>query len=351
MNSTLFINGRFLTQQTTGVQSFARSVCTELEKVCDYKLVVPAKAILPDAAFNNRIIRTGNLQGHLWEQMHLPVFMSRQRGSVLLNLCNTAPAILKNQVVTVHDLAFMKDNNWFNPVFSKYYSLLVPLIAKRSKAVVTVSEAVKKEIADSLNVPENKIHVAGNKVQNSLLNTLSQAPKLKEIVSKKFFLMVGSRDPRKNFSMAELLFAEKFPEYNLVIAGGKANTFKNNNITESHPNCISLGYTNESELRWLYEHALALINPSLYEGFGIPNLEAFAFECPVLCSDLPVFREICGDAAGYFHPQQPETLFSQINNLLTNPSLTAEKTKLGKVIFTSIQQKDRSQILLKAIAL
>ncbi len=351
MASRLFINGRFLTQQITGVQSFARSICSELEQVCDYNLLVPAKAIIDENSFENRIIRTGNFKGHAWEQLHLPYFLSKHPHSVLLNLCNTAPAFLNNQVVTIHDLAFIKNPSWFNPIFSKYYSILIPRIAKGSKSVLTVSESVKNEISELFKIPGDKIYVAGNKVQQSILTCIPKKAVHDAITPNKFFLMVGSKDPRKNFSMVESLFAEKFPGVKLVIAGGSNATFQNNNLLQSNPDCIKLGYTDEPTLRWLYENALGFINPSLYEGYGIPNLEAFAFGCPVICSDLPVFREICGDAANYFDPQQRETLWILIRNMLESTAGNSEKTKLGKVIFTSIQQKNRTQILLKAIAL
>ncbi len=351
MAPRLFINGRFLTQQTTGVQSFARSVCAELESQIAFRILVPANAQLVDDQFKQHILRTGNFNGHLWEQIHLPSFLRKNPDSILLNLCNTGPAFVQNQGCTIHDLAFIKNPSWFHPVFARYYSWLAPRLARNSKTVFTVSETIAKEISTAFGVDMNKIHVTGNKIQSTLLSAHPSNSLIKGIKAKSFFLMVGTDDPRKNFAFAENLFKEKLQGLQLVITGGSHRSFQKTNSSETTPDIIRIGYSDEATLRWLYENAAGLINPSLYEGFGIPNLEAFAFGCPVICSDIPVFREVCEQAAIYFNPQQEADLLTAIQLCLNDAGLVAEKTSLGKVIFTSYQNKNRTQLILKALAL
>ncbi len=351
MASRIFINGRFLTQQTTGVQAFARSICLELSVVCEFTLLVPEKAELIDPFFPDRILRTGKLNGHLWEQMHLPLFLKKYPGAVLLNLCNTGPAFRHNQVCTIHDLAVLQNPTWFNPLFSKFYSWLLPRIAKNSRSILTVSNAIKKELLGEYEIPEQKIFITGNKINPELLTVNPVSPVDKSIQSGKYFLMVGTMDPRKNFDVVAQLFRQRFAGYQLVIAGGHGRSFNSTTSRETGKNIIRTGYTDLSTLAWLYQNAIAFINPSLYEGFGIPNLEAFACNCPVICSDLPVFREICGDAAWYFDPAQPGSLENSITSMMENSQLASEKTSSGKVIFTSFQNKNRSPILLQALTL
>lgn len=351
MTQPLFINGRFLTQQITGVQSFARSICAEIATIMPYTLVIPERAELIDSEFNSRILRSGKFNGHLWEQLHLPVFMKKHSGSLLLNLCNTGPAFFKNQVVTIHDLAFLKNPSWFNSGFAQYYNWLIPKLAKNSCAIITVSESIKKELEKTFSLSEGKIYVAGNKISSTLLLAKPVAPVQQGIKPNRFFLLVGSADRRKNFLMAEKVFKEKFPDVLLVTAGGLQNSFRDTGEKVSSSNIIRLGYTDDGTLRWLYENAIGYINPSLYEGFGLTNLEAMAFGCPVICSDLPVFREICGAAAFYFDPLQPDSLIQTILYSTENQQEIANKTFNGKAIFTSFQHKNRSKILLEAFAL
>ncbi len=167
----LLINGRFLTQQVSGVQAFARSICREISATLNFKIVIPGKAVLLDDEFSDRIIRFGSLQGHLWEQMELPLFVKRNTGTILLNLCNTAPLNLKNQVITIHDLAFRKNPNWFNPFFSSFYNFLIPRISETSKAIITVSQTIKNELTGQYGISKDKIFVVGNKVGETFLET------------------------------------------------------------------------------------------------------------------------------------------------------------------------------------
>lgn len=349
MRPKIFINGRFLTQQITGVQSFARAVCSELNDHSDFSLLVPTKADLVDAAFSDKIRRIGRFQGHLWEQVSLPLFLRQQKNAVLLNLCNTAPLMLHDQIVTIHDLAFIKDPSWFNVSFAKYYSWLIPRIVRRSRSVLTVSETVKKELIEAFGLSSDKIIVVGNKVSSDLLEAQPALPAAYNIHARKYFLLVGSDDPRKNFSFIEKLFEDKLSNYQLVIVGGRQSSFNTTERTSNHLNIIRLGYTDLSTLSWLYRNSLGLINPSFYEGFGIPNLEAFAFGCPVFCSDVDVFREICGEAASYFDPRNPDSASKLLLSYLEDPAMIKNQVNTGLEVFKKFQESNRAISILKAI--
>ena len=112
------------------------------------------------------------------------------------------------------------------------------------------------------------------------------------------------------------------PEYNLVIAGEKGSDYsdmiENDIAARGIDNVFLIGTVDDAEKVWLYNHCEAFVFPSLYEGFGLPPLEAMACGCPVLVSDIPVEREVCGDAALYFNPLEPSEILRIITQYLSN---------------------------------
>lgn len=346
----VIVNGRFLTQQVSGVQAFARSVCRELNEVISLKFVVSQNEELIDEEFQSSIVTFGKLKGHLWEQIDLPAYVKKHPEAILLNLCNTAPLRLRNHIVTIHDLAFYHHPEWFKWLFSSYYNFLVPKICKNSKAIFTVSETIKTELVEHLGVNEQKISVISNKAGVSFMDATLKLPVNFPFKKDEFFLMVGTNDPRKNFALAASLFQQGFCGKKLVIAGGNNKNFKATSINKYNSETIlKTGYVNDAELKWLYQNACGLINPSLYEGFGIPNIEAFSQGCAVICSELPVFREVCKDAAWYFNPHSTESLKTTLENYLENYERVGYDISKGKVIFEEFQAKNRSSIILNAL--
>jgi len=346
----IIINGRFLTQQVSGVQAFARSICRELGEVIPLKLVISEDDRMIDEEFSDSIVRYGKLKGHLWEQFELSSFIKKHPQATFLNLCNTAPVNIRNQIVTIHDLAFLHHPEWFRWLFSNYYKFLIPKICRNSKAILTVSETIKSELIEFLGIAEQKISVITNKVSGPFLDAVSVAPAKFPFEKDEYFLMVGTNDPRKNFAMVKSLFNDGFQGKKLVIAGGNHKNFRAITVDEHISSCIiRTGYVNDSELKWLYQNACGLINPSLYEGFGIPNIEAFSQGCGVICSELRVFKEVCRDAAFYFNPRSNESLKITLENYIENYGRDGQGISKGKVIFEELQTKNRSSIILKTL--
>ena len=140
----VYINGRFLCRKATGVQKFALGLSAALQKKYPDVLLILPKGNYNCYGLNVR--KSGWGSGFFWEQIWLPLYLWFHSRPLLINLCNTAPLLYKKQIVTVHDLAFLKDKSWFSPAFRRWYKYLIPRLCRKSLAIITVSEFIKKEI-------------------------------------------------------------------------------------------------------------------------------------------------------------------------------------------------------------
>jgi len=325
---SIIINARFLTQQITGVQRFAIEISKALKKIWpSIQFVSPPDIIdhVLAAELNVKII--GRNKGILWEQVDLPVFLKKNNHPLLINLCNVAPLFYSNQVITIHDVAFIVNPGWFNKKFVLFYKFLIPRIAKKSKAIFTVSNFSKQEIIKYIKIEAEKIKV--------VYNSVSCFPIERQVENKygRYILFVGSIDKRKNISaLIEAFNNVKDIDLKLLIAGDVSSVFNNKeNINLKNNERVSfLGRVNDAELSSLYANALMFIYPSLYEGFGLPPLEAMYYNCPAIVSDIGSLIEICNDATLYVDPYNPEDIARKIELLANDEFLRNELIKKGK---------------------
>lgn len=338
----VYINGRFLTQHPTGVQFFAQEICKELDGKIDFEILVPINQPLINHSLNHKVKKIGYLKGYLWEQFSLPNYIRTQPNCLLLNLCNLAPISIQNQVITIHDLAFVKNSNWFSLTFQLAYNFIIPKIIVNSKAIITVSETIKQELINILKVNPEKIHVVFNKVSDNLIKSIPKKP-LQSFNTKNYYLMVGSNNSRKNFAFVEEQFSKQLSHENLIILGASHASFKNTNSSIESKNIIRLKHVSNEELAWLYTNCKALINPSFYEGFGIPNIEAMYFNTPVLCSKIDVFEEICGNYAHYFEIGNVSDFIDKIT------SIELEESNINNNRFEHFQSQNRAEMIIKIL--
>ncbi len=312
------INARFLTQPITGVQRFAIEISRHLRALRqDIVFVSPRDIIHQEIADELKAIPYGTLTGVLWEQLELPRFLRHNSSPLLLNLANTAPVSYSKMIVTIHDLAFLRNPAWFSKAFYLYYRWLIPKIAERASAVITVSEFSKNEISELLQVPMHSIHVVycgvGNKAYAGAADKAYQPPG-------KYFLAVSSRDPRKNFEKLIAAF-RKLDADNvfLCIVGARNKIFPSQSGDASdRNNVIFAGYISDAALVSLYRNAIALVYPSLYEGFGLPPVEAMANGCPVITSRVASLPEVCENAALYVDPHDVKSITAAMKLMLTD---------------------------------
>ena len=326
MPDPVFINGRFLTQEVTGIQRYSYELCMALIRVGVEIIILAPKKIRKEYSPECRIIQFGIFKGILWEQVDLPFFLLKHKNPLLINFGSPGPVFYKNRIVTVHDLAIYVNPAWFSQSYSFYYRLVMPVYTRRSKKVITVSEFSKKEIMKMTGIPDDKITV----IHSAVSDTISEHPSRPTIKSDPYILILASLDPRKN--MARLVEAYKLAgiekDIKLVLAGKSDPVF--NMKLSKDIRLRSIGYIPDEALASLYQNAALFIYPSLYEGFGLPPLEAMALGCPVILSDIPVFREIYGDAAHFVDPYDTGSIRDGILRVLKDELYRDQLIRRGK---------------------
>ena len=304
------INGRFLTQRITGVQRFAFLLVEALKhKYPSIKVYVP-KGNYNHLPFEVEII--GTRQGVLWEQVDLPFFLKKKGKPTLVNLCNVAPLFYGNNVITLHDVAFKVNPIWFGWAFQAYYNFLIPLLIKKAKHIITVSEFSKSEIQKHYKVKENAISVVYNICRITPVTNSEKQP---------FILFVGSLNPRKNLNTLLKAYEKVNQSIQLYIVGEKEKSFADSPELSKYlanKNIVFKGYVSDEELDNYYKGAQLFVSLSHYEGFNIPVLEALASGAEVLISDIPVHRELYNGVASFANPMDSEEVASKINSALEN---------------------------------
>lgn len=331
----IYVNGRFLLQEQAGVNRFAYELCLAFVALgIKFTLLCPYGEIKPCYDVSRfHIIRCGLGHSHFWEQIFLPLRFLRIRGTkVLLCFTGIGPILVRDKMMTIHDLAFMVNPQWYTPFYVYLYKLLTPLAAKTSKKILTVSQFSKKEIMRLLAIKEDKIAVIYNAVSSKF--KCSQASHFTVTSKEKYILAVSSIDPRKNFQTLLKAFALiKNQDVSLYIIGGKSHVFAKlaNDVCQPIPtNKIKwLGRVSDNELKEYYKDAICFIYPSLYEGFGIPPLEAMACGTPTIVSDIEPLREVCGDASLYVNPINEKDIADKIIYLINHPDLQDFLRKAG----------------------
>lgn len=312
----IFINARFLTQETTGVQRFSIEITKKLVKSNVNALVVTSQGVKDKVlaeSLGARVI--GKNTGHLWEQYDLPRFLKRNGNPLLLNLANTAPLFYDNKVSTIHDVAFERFPDSFSKMFQLAYHFAIPRIIKTSKKVITVSEFSKSEIVKLYGVKPGLIEVIYNAVVDGF------EPKSHNY-GEDYILAVSSLSKQKNFPVLIKAFNQiKNKEIKLYLVGSINKNFVDPNLVDaidSNPNIKFLGRVSDEELVHLYSNAKCFVFPSLYEGFGIPPLEAQACGCPCVVSNSASLPEVCNDSALYFDPTNAGQLIDSIEEVINN---------------------------------
>jgi glycosyltransferase involved in cell wall biosynthesis len=320
----ILINSRFLTQPITGVQRYAIEMSRILKKIDpSIRFIAPKNIVHREIAEELGVEVVGNLTGHLWEQIELPIHLRKYGSPLLLALATTAPLFYSKKIVTIHDLAFFHFPKAISWKFRLLYKFLIPRVLNSSLHITTVSEFSKNDIHGVYNTPKEQLSV--------IYNASSFASDVKAGVNnrQKIIIAVGSVQPNKNIEALVLAFdifkKNTKSNYILKLVGGlDKKVFQGTsliNIIGDRKDIELTGYLSDRELFSLYNSSSCFIFPSLFEGFGIPPLEAMACGCPVIASTAASIPEICGDAALYCDPHSADDIAQKIAQLLSDETL------------------------------
>ncbi|BAF71304.1 glycosyltransferase family 4 protein [Sulfurovum sp. NBC37-1] len=231
-------------------------------------------------------------------------------------------------VTTVHDFSFHIQSEWHPKERLKYYQKNFWKKAAVSDWIITGSNFTKKEIMKYMNYPEGRISVIYHAVDHDLYKVydehILQTTKEKFELGDHYLLFVGSIEPRKNLlnllKAYHLLSDEIKKDYPLVLVGFKGWENKEimYEIEQEKEHIRYLGYLSDAELAHVYNLATLFIYPSLYEGFGIPPLEAMACGTAVIASNAASLPEACGDAAEYIDPVSSHDIAEKIRDILSD---------------------------------
>lgn len=277
------------------------------------------------------VAATNRVQWVRGEQLLLPRLAARAGVDVLHSLANTGPARGRfARVVTIHDLIHRFHPDTHGGLKAKGMAMLVPLAARRSHRVMADSASTADDLVRELRVPRAKIDVVPLGVGATARATPVDAARLRAdhaLGERPIVLTVAAKRPHKNLPRLLEAIALIAPERRpVLVVPGYGTAFHDAELGALVDrlgvagDVRLLGWVPDAELEGLYAAAALFAFPSLYEGFGLPVLEAMARGVPVACSDRGSLREVAGDAARRFDPERPDAIAAAIAAVLDDPA-------------------------------
>lgn len=350
------INGRFLTQRMTGVQRYAREIVLELDRMIaqghpltrslSVELVAPAAAPGLPGLTAIRVRSVPGLTGHLWEQLTL----ARVARGGILSLGNTSTLLRRRQIVCIHDLNVFLFPQSYSRSFRLLYRIVLPLLGRLSRRVVTVSRFSSAAIVEAGVARADKVTIAPNghdHVRRWQHSSASDANPHPDTV-----VVLGSLAPHKNVATL-LRIAPDLMRHGLrlaIVGNRDTKIYGDAKLDRAGEAALWLGPITDEALAALLSRSLCLAFPSLMEGFGLPPIEAMALGCPVVVSDRASLPETCGDAALYASALAPDEWLAQILRLQRDTDLRREMIQRGRARAETYSWRASAEVFLRAMA-
>lgn len=331
----VFVNGKFCAQRTTGVQRYARHLLVALDASLaghpdgrTWTLLVPPGAQVPTLrAVRVRTLSWAGPGGlHGWEQVALPWAARQGR---LLCLSGSAPAWAARQGSVLHDAAVFDHPEAYSAPFRRWYRWLFRRLARRADPLMTISGFSRDRLSAALQVPASRFDIVPGGADH--LGAVMPADLPPDLQGRRFVMAVGSANPTKNLAALQAAWARvDAPAHVLVLAGGShPRVFADAGTSPVGDRTLVLTSVDDALLVALYRHADALAFPSVYEGFGLPPLEAMLEGCPVLAAHAASLPEVCGDAALYVDPRDIAGIAAGLQRLVDDAALRADLRARG----------------------
>lgn len=330
------INGKFASQRITGVQRVGYELAMAFQRLMpediELPVLIPANArsdvLLPESKVVGRW-----LKGSLWEQLALPFATG---GRTLLSLCNMGPLILRRQVVMVHDVAIYDLPENYSWKYRLWYRIALALLKRNARHIVTVSEFSKTRIMERLGIKSSRISVVWNGVDHfeTIVPNADILSRL-NLQNDRYVLAVGSLSVGKNLAriLAAMERLRDHGDWKFVVVGGCDLRVYSSQAKENFDvsgNIIAAGFVSDGELKALYQNAACFLFPSLYEGFGLPPLEAMSCGCPVIVSREASLPEVCGDAAMYCDAHSVDDIVDKVTQMMDDTGLRETWRERGR---------------------
>jgi glycosyltransferase involved in cell wall biosynthesis len=343
----VYINGKFLAQRLTGVQRYATCLVQALDRRLGVAgsppslrcvLLLPPGAPAPvlqhiEARALAHSAASALFGLHGWEQLRLP---GAARDGVLLSLSGSAPARARRQIATLHDAALWDQPGAYTRSFRLWYRALFRRLARRGGPLLTVSAFSRTRLALALGVAESRFtlvpggseHLLAVAPEPGALDRLQLQPGC-------YLLAVASANPSKNLprllrAWAALPAAIRAGLQLVLVGGGSPRVFAAGAEVQTASDVRLAGAVSDAALRALLDGALAMVCPSLYEGYGLPPLEAMACGCPVAAARSASLPEVLGDAALYFDPNDEAAITAALAQLIGDAALRERLRSAGR---------------------
>lgn len=249
---------------------------------------------------------------------------------------NVPLSVPGNYIVSVNDVTVFSPHFAMSRWRKSGFRWLLARAMRGAERVITISETAKEDLVREFGIPRAKIRVIYPWVKDSFFDRPG-GDSVGEATEGSYLLYLGLRIAHKNpegLIRAFLLLAAEFPGLRLVIAGSRYRKPDMVDRWKDDPRLqgriVEILEPSDEEIRRLFAGATAFVFPSFAEGFGLPPLEAMASGLPVVCSDIPVFREVYGDAVRYVDPNRPESIAEGIRQVLTDRRYSAELSRKGR---------------------
>ncbi len=335
----IYVNGKFFCQRITGTQRYARELLYQIDRLLatdaggpvDIEILVPQSAQSLPRYTNLQVRAVGRMSGPAWEQLELPKFC---KGQILFTPSGGAPLLHSRNVVTIHDAAVAAAPSGYSLAYRLWYANLCRRMARTAEHIFTVSNFSKSEIVKWYGAAPEKVSVTylGSDHFTGLESDASTLARFG--ISGKYVLAVSSHNPNKNFHrVVEAISALSGTGLHLVIAGGEDSKIYRERM--KLPDGVqALGYVSDRELKALYEGAACFVFASLYEGFGLPPLEAMASGCPVVVARAASLPEIFECAAQFCDPYRSQDIAAAISRTFESKRKSSDELKAFAKTFT-----------------
>jgi len=273
-------------------------------------------------------LKTSRIRGHWWA-VGLPLYVTKARFDLFHGTNFEVPFWNRHSVVTIHDLSALLHREKHRDSLARRARLRLPIVAKLARKIITPTESVKREVCEHLRVKANKVIAIPSAARQSFRPVPSEQTvetRKRLAIEDDFLLFVGTLEPRKNLLTLLKAFDQIVRQTSLrpqlVITGGEGwlmdETFSFIKHSGIGDHLRLTGYLGDDELRALYSSCRIFVYPSLYEGFGLPPLEAMACGAPVIAGRVAALQEVLGSAARLFDPLNVEALAGSIVELMEN---------------------------------